>query len=38
MGLYISKQICEKLGHKIEIESVLNKGTKVTIKLKDLRE
>lgn len=31
MGLYISKKICEELGHKIEIESILNEGTTVTI-------
>lgn len=31
MGLNISKNLCEKLGHKIEIASVLNKYTKVSI-------
>ena len=31
MGLFISKNMCEKLGHKIEIESEKNKYTKVYI-------
>ncbi|PKR86696.1 sensor histidine kinase [Heyndrickxia camelliae] len=31
MGLYLTKQICEKLGHRIEIESTINKGTIVRI-------
>lgn len=31
MGLYIAKQLCEKLGHKIEIESEENKYTEVFI-------
>lgn len=31
MGLFIAKNMCEKLGHKIEIESKLNKYTKVYI-------
>ena len=31
MGLYIAKQLCEKLGHKIEIESEQNKYTSVFI-------
>lgn len=31
MGLYIAKKLCEKLGHKISIESSKNKYTKVTI-------
>lgn len=31
MGLYIAKQLCEKLGHKIEIESEENKYTSVFI-------
>ncbi len=31
MGLYIAKNMCEKLGHKIEIESVYNEYTKVYI-------
>lgn len=31
MGLYICKQLCEKLGHKIEIESEENEYTKVSI-------
>lgn len=31
MGLFIAKNLCEKLGHKIEIESIENKYTKVSI-------
>ncbi|MGG1675593.1 ATP-binding protein [Neobacillus sp. NRS-1170] len=31
MGLYLVKQICEKLGHRIEIESTVKKGTIVRI-------
>lgn len=31
MGLYIAKNLCKKLGHKIEIESKENKYTKVFI-------
>ncbi|MCH1625240.1 sensor histidine kinase [Ferdinandcohnia quinoae] len=31
MGLHLVKQICEKLGHRIEIESEVNKGTTVRI-------
>jgi two-component system, OmpR family, sensor histidine kinase YxdK len=31
MGLYLVKQICDKLGHRVEIESTLNKGTTVRI-------
>ena len=31
MGLYIAKNMCKKLGHKIDIESVYNKYTKVYI-------
>lgn len=31
MGLYIAKQLCEKLGHKIEIKSEQNKYTSVFI-------
>lgn len=31
MGLYICKQLCEKLGHKIEIESEENEYTNVSI-------
>lgn len=31
MGLFIAKKLCEKLGHQIEIFSVLNEYTKVTI-------
>ena len=31
MGLYIAKNLCRKLGHKIEIESKVNEYTKVFI-------
>jgi OmpR family two-component system sensor histidine kinase YxdK len=31
MGLYLAKQICEKLGHRIEIESEVGQGTTVRI-------
>ncbi|MBS4171976.1 sensor histidine kinase [Bacillus sp. FJAT-49736] len=31
MGLYLVKQICEKLGHRVEIESTVNKGTIVRL-------
>ncbi len=31
MGLYIAKNLCKKLGHKIEIESEYNRYTKVMI-------
>jgi two-component system, OmpR family, sensor histidine kinase YxdK len=31
MGLYLAKQICEKLGHQIEIESKVNQGTTVRL-------
>ncbi len=31
MGLYIAKKMCEKLGHKIDIESIYNEYTKVSI-------
>ncbi|WP_032122830.1 sensor histidine kinase [Clostridium amazonitimonense] len=34
MGLYITKEVCKKLGHDIDIESTVNEGTKVTIKFK----
>lgn len=34
MGLYISKEVCVNLGHKIEITSTTNKGTMVTIRFK----
>lgn len=34
MGLYITKEICNSLGHEVEIESIVNEGTKVTIKFK----
>lgn len=32
MGLYITKIVCKNLGHEVNIESVVNEGTKVTIK------
>ena len=31
IGLYLSKKICESLGHKISIESKINSGTTVII-------
>lgn len=31
MGLYLVKQICEKLGHKVEIQSNVNVGTTIRI-------
>jgi two-component system, OmpR family, sensor histidine kinase YxdK len=31
MGLFLVKQICDKLGHRVEIESMLNRGTTVRI-------
>ena len=31
MGLYLCRELCEKLGHKIEIDSRVNEYTKVTI-------
>ncbi|WP_040205693.1 sensor histidine kinase [Neobacillus jeddahensis] len=31
MGLHLVKQICEKLGHQLELESTVNKGTTVRI-------
>lgn len=31
MGLYIVKKICESLNHEVEIESKVNKGTKVSL-------
>ncbi|MBU5591260.1 sensor histidine kinase [Clostridium sp. MSJ-4] len=34
MGLYITKEVCKKLGHDIDIESTVNEGTKVTIRFK----
>lgn len=35
MGLYITKQVCNNLGHEIEIESTVDVGTKITIKFKE---
>lgn len=34
MGLYIIKEVCKNLGHEVTIESIVNEGTKVTIKFK----
>jgi two-component system, OmpR family, sensor histidine kinase YxdK len=31
MGLYLVKQICDKLGHRVEIESIIKQGTTVRI-------
>jgi OmpR family two-component system sensor histidine kinase YxdK len=31
MGLYLAKQICDKLGHRIEIESAVGQGTVVRL-------
>ena len=31
MGLYIAKSLCDKLGHKITVESSVDEYTKVTI-------
>ena len=31
MGLYIAKKLCDKLGHKITIESKVHDYTKITI-------
>ena len=31
MGLYIAKKLCNKLGHKISVESKINEYTKITI-------
>ena len=31
MGLYLCKELCNKLGHKIEIDSIVDEYTKVTI-------
>ncbi|MGH4123640.1 MAG: sensor histidine kinase [Clostridium sp.] len=33
MGLYIVKEVCVNLGHEIEIESTVNEGTVVTVKM-----
>lgn len=35
MGLYIAKQLCGRLGHKIKIESKINEYTKVSIIFKN---
>ncbi len=31
MGLYLSKQVCDKLGHSLSVQSELGKGTSMTI-------
>ncbi len=31
IGLYLCKGVCDKLGHKIRIESEVSKGTDVVI-------
>ena len=31
MSLYIAKKLCDKLGHKITVESEINEYTKITI-------
>ena len=31
IGLYIVKRVSEYLGHKVEVESKIGKGTKMTI-------
>ena len=33
IGLYLSREICRKLGHTITVESELGKGTRVTVGL-----
>ena len=35
MGLYITKSLFDKLGHKIKIESTIHKYTKVSIYFND---
>lgn len=37
MGLFIAKNMCEKLGHTLEIESVYNKYTKVYITISKVK-
>ncbi len=32
MGLYLVKEVCEKLGHKIELTSIQGEGTSVQIR------
>jgi signal transduction histidine kinase len=31
MGLYLAKQVCSRLGHRLEVSSVLGEGTSVTL-------
>ena len=33
IGLFLSREICEKLGHTIQVSSELNRGTRVTLGL-----
>ena len=35
MGLYIVKRVCDNLGHKVEIKSEIEKGTQVSILVKN---
>lgn len=35
MGLYIAKNLCQKLGHKIEIVSVKDQFTRVSITISE---
>lgn len=37
LGLYLCKQVCEKLGHEIRIESQAGEGTRISISLKQTR-
>jgi two-component system, OmpR family, sensor histidine kinase YxdK len=34
MGLYLAKEVCEKLGHELEIESEVGKGTIISITIR----
>lgn len=33
MGLYLAKQVCDRLGHRLEVRSVLGGGTEATLRL-----
>ncbi|MCC0694412.1 HAMP domain-containing histidine kinase [Clostridioides sp. ES-S-0048-02] len=35
LGLYLVKELCDKLGHKIDVDSEYNQYTKITITFKD---
>lgn len=35
LGLYLVKELCDKLGHKIDVDSVYNQYTKITITFSD---